>query len=58
MGERDWKPATVNALADLLTWWAQREAARLKNAPAANDGTTEASTDPARPGVPSPARCP
>lgn len=60
MGERNWRPATVNALAELLTWYARREVGRIRGAPTVNDHATtptaEASTAPGRPGVPSPPR--
>lgn len=49
----NWRPATVNALAELLGWYARREAGRLAAAPAANDSTatTPAANDTA-PGAP------
>lgn len=53
--ERHWRDRTVDALAAMLTWYARREAGRVREAPAANDTTPNPSTTPAEEGVPSPA---
>lgn len=46
---RDWRPATVAALGDLLGWYARREASQLASAPAvaANDDAAAPPTSPA-----------